>query len=110
MHIILDRVRQAVSGMDAFFEQRSIPFHMLGLTGIVLSPPGSTHEFSSTDDIRRLFDDVEEHELRIERVRTEVAWNDHEFAAFFDSMGFEPAARLILEAEISWLRCVRNRC
>jgi hypothetical protein len=78
-----------------------IPFHMLGLTGVVLSPPGSTHEFSSTDDIRRLFDDVEEHELRIERVRTEVAWNDHEFAAFFDSMGFEPAARLVLEAEIS---------
>jgi hypothetical protein len=30
----------------------------------------------------------------MERVRTEVAWNDHELAAFFDSMGFEPAARL----------------
>jgi len=38
--------------------------------------------------------------LRIERVRTEVAWNDHELAAFFDSMGFEPAARLVLETEI----------
>jgi len=39
--------------------------------------------------------------LRIERVRTEVAWNDHELAAFFDSMGFEPAARLVRETEIS---------
>ena len=31
----------------------------------------------------------------------EVAWNDHELVAFFDSMGFEPAARLVLETEIS---------
>ncbi len=39
--------------------------------------------------------------LRIERVRTEVAWDDHELVAFFGSMGFKPAARLILETEIS---------
>jgi hypothetical protein len=30
-----------------------------------------------------------------------VAWNDHELAAFFDSIGFAPAARLVLETEIS---------
>jgi hypothetical protein len=34
-------------------------------------------------------------------VRTEVAWDDHELVAFFGSMGFEPAARLVLETEIS---------
>jgi len=28
-------------------------------------------------------------------------WNDHELAAFFGSMGFEPATRLVLETEIS---------
>ncbi len=39
--------------------------------------------------------------LRIERVRTEVAWDDHELVAFFGSMGFKPAARLVLETEIS---------
>jgi len=39
--------------------------------------------------------------LRIERVRTEVAWDDRELVAFFGSMGFEPAARLVLETEIS---------
>ncbi len=38
--------------------------------------------------------------LRIERVRTEVAWDDHELVACFGSMGFEPAARLVLETEI----------
>ncbi|MFV2072588.1 MAG: GNAT family N-acetyltransferase [Thermoanaerobaculales bacterium] len=39
--------------------------------------------------------------LRIERVRTEVAWDDHKLAAFFGSVGFEPVPRLVLEKEIS---------
>jgi ribosomal protein S18 acetylase RimI-like enzyme len=39
--------------------------------------------------------------LRIERLRTEVAWNDHELVAFFGSMGFEPTTRLVLERGIS---------
>lgn len=39
--------------------------------------------------------------LRIERLRTEVAWNDHQLVAFFGSMGFQPTARLVLETEIS---------
>ncbi len=39
--------------------------------------------------------------LRIERIRTEVAWNDHELVAFFGSMGFAPTPRLVLERDIS---------
>ncbi len=37
----------------------------------------------------------------LHRRGTEVAWDDHELVAFFGSMGFEPAARLVLETEIS---------
>ena len=35
--------------------------------------------------------------LRIERLRTEVAWNDYDLLAFFHSNGFAPAGRLCLE-------------
>lgn len=35
--------------------------------------------------------------LRIERVRTEVSWDDFELLAFFKSDGFRPAGRLCLE-------------
>jgi ribosomal protein S18 acetylase RimI-like enzyme len=38
--------------------------------------------------------------LRIERVRTEVAWDDHELASFFGTMGFRPVPRLVLEADV----------
>ncbi len=38
--------------------------------------------------------------LRIERVRTEVAWDDHELVAFFARMGLRPVPRLVLEAEL----------
>jgi len=35
--------------------------------------------------------------LRIERLRTEVAWDDQELLAFFASRGFAPVPRLVLE-------------
>jgi ribosomal protein S18 acetylase RimI-like enzyme len=38
--------------------------------------------------------------LRIERIRTEVAWNDHELLSFFGRMGFAPVPRLVLEASL----------
>jgi len=38
--------------------------------------------------------------LRIERLRTEVAWDDQELLAFFASRGFAPVPRLVLETQI----------
>jgi ribosomal protein S18 acetylase RimI-like enzyme len=38
--------------------------------------------------------------LRIERVRTEVEWNDFGLLQFFGSFGFAPAGRLCLEYEL----------
>lgn len=35
--------------------------------------------------------------LRIERVRTEVPWNDYRLLAFFERNGFAPAGRICLE-------------
>ena len=35
--------------------------------------------------------------LRIQKVRTEVPWNDFDLLAFFERHGFTPAARLCLE-------------
>ena len=39
--------------------------------------------------------------LRIERLRTEVAWDDHELVAFFKRKGFAPVPRLVLEADLA---------
>jgi ribosomal protein S18 acetylase RimI-like enzyme len=39
--------------------------------------------------------------LGIERLRTEVAWNEHELAGFLDKSGFAPAARLVLERSLT---------
>jgi len=39
--------------------------------------------------------------LRIERLRTQVAWDDHELVAFFAKKGFSPLPRLVLEVELS---------
>jgi GNAT superfamily N-acetyltransferase len=41
------------------------------------------------------------HALRIERLRTEVAWDDHELMAFFGKKGFVPIPRLVLEADVT---------
>ena len=41
--------------------------------------------------------------LRIERLRTEVAWDDHELVAFFKKKGFTPVPRLVLEADLAAL-------
>lgn len=38
--------------------------------------------------------------LRIERVRTEVSWNEQELVGFLAAAGFVPAARLVLEREV----------
>jgi len=35
--------------------------------------------------------------LRVDRIRTEVAWNDHGLLRFFDKSGFAPSSRLVLE-------------
>jgi ribosomal protein S18 acetylase RimI-like enzyme len=39
--------------------------------------------------------------LRIERLRTEVAWDDHELVAFFERKGFAPVPRLVLEVDLA---------
>jgi len=39
--------------------------------------------------------------LRIERLRTEVSWDDEVLMAFFRSKGFAPVPRLVLEAELA---------
>lgn len=38
--------------------------------------------------------------LRIERVRTEVSWNDFDLLAFFERNGFAPAGRICLERQL----------
>jgi ribosomal protein S18 acetylase RimI-like enzyme len=38
--------------------------------------------------------------LRIQRVRTEIPWNDFDLLGFFERHGFAPAARLCLEREL----------
>jgi ribosomal protein S18 acetylase RimI-like enzyme len=38
--------------------------------------------------------------LRIEHLRTEVAWNDFELLGFFERSGFTPAGRICLELEL----------
>jgi ribosomal protein S18 acetylase RimI-like enzyme len=40
------------------------------------------------------------HALGIERIETQVAWNDWKLLAFLERMGFRPAARTCLEAHI----------
>jgi len=39
--------------------------------------------------------------LRIERLRTEVGWNDQELIGFFAQSGFVPVPRLVLELAVS---------
>ena len=39
--------------------------------------------------------------LRIERIRTEVAWDEHELLGYFAAAGFKPVPRLVLEAELA---------
>ena len=39
--------------------------------------------------------------LRIERLRTEVAWNEQELIGFFARSGFAPVPRLVLELAVS---------
>jgi GNAT superfamily N-acetyltransferase len=41
--------------------------------------------------------------LRIERLRTEVAWDEFELMGFFARSGFQPAPRLVLERSIAAL-------
>ena len=48
--------------------------------------------------------------LRIERVRTEVAWDEHELMAFFARAGFAPAPRLVLERPVAPLHEDASRC
>ncbi|MBZ5637139.1 MAG: GNAT family N-acetyltransferase [Acidobacteriia bacterium] len=38
--------------------------------------------------------------LRIERLRTEVAWNELDLMAFFERAGFAPVPRLVLELPV----------
>jgi len=35
--------------------------------------------------------------LRVDRIRTEVAWNEFDLLRFFDKSGFVPSSRLVLE-------------
>lgn len=42
--------------------------------------------------------------LRIEHLRTEVAWNELELMAFFAKSGFAPVPRLVLEKAVERLR------
>jgi predicted N-acetyltransferase YhbS len=39
--------------------------------------------------------------LSIERVRTEVAWDEHDLNRFLGSQGFEPVPRLVLELSLA---------
>lgn len=38
--------------------------------------------------------------LRIERIRTEVGWNEHDLVRFLAGSGFEPVPRLVLERTV----------
>ena len=39
--------------------------------------------------------------LRVERVRTEVAWNAFEFNRFLAALGFRPSQRLVLKLPVN---------
>lgn len=40
--------------------------------------------------------------LGIERLRTEVAWDEHDLNRFLERRGFTPAPRLVLELSLDW--------
>ncbi len=62
---------------------------------LTMQPWSSAHALPCEQLVRNL------QALRIERLRTEVAWDDHELVAFFGRMGLVPVPRLVLEADLS---------
>ena len=60
--------------------------------------PASTHQNVGTAMMSQLM--VNLMALQVERVRTEVVWNDHPLLSFLDRCGFRPAQRLALKRMI----------
>jgi ribosomal protein S18 acetylase RimI-like enzyme len=65
----------------------------------ILVDPGFQGRGIATEILLQLMKNLKA--LGIERLRTEVAWNEHELAGFLDKNGFAPAARLVLERSLS---------
>lgn len=61
----------------------------------VLVDPGFTGRGVGAAMFDQMFKNL--HALRIERVRTEVAWNDADLLGFLAREGFQPVPRLVLE-------------
>lgn len=56
------------------------------------------HRRVATEILEQLVKNLEA--LGIDRLRTEIAWNEHELAGFLGRNGFAPAPRLVLEREL----------
>jgi GNAT superfamily N-acetyltransferase len=56
------------------------------------------HRRVATEILEQLAKNLEA--LGIERLRTEIAWDEHELAGFLGKNGFAPAPRLVLEKEL----------
>jgi len=60
--------------------------------------PSHGHEGVGTALLSQLLTNLQA--LRVERVRTEVAWNDHALLGFLERCGFRPAQRLVLRRKL----------
>lgn len=63
----------------------------------VLVDPGFSGRGVATSMFAQMFKNL--HALRIERVRTEVAWDDADLLGFLSRAGFKPVPRLVLERD-----------
>jgi GNAT superfamily N-acetyltransferase len=64
----------------------------------ILVDRGFRHRRVATEILEQLVKNLGA--LGIERLRTEIAWNEHELAGFLGKNGFAPAPRLVLEREL----------
>jgi GNAT superfamily N-acetyltransferase len=64
----------------------------------VLVDPGFARRGIATAMLRQLLLNLSA--LRIERLRTEVAWNEFDLTEFFAKAGFVPVPRLVLELRV----------
>lgn len=65
----------------------------------VLVDPGFARRGIATAMLRQLLLNLSA--LRIERLRTEVAWNEFDLTEFFAKTGFVPVPRLVLELRVA---------
>jgi len=83
--------------VEVYFGEFGLPEPVAVLDTLLVDPA-----FTRQGIGRALFEQLTQNlaALRIERLRTEVDWDDHELVSFFARMGFTPVPRLVLEIGI----------